>query len=1021
MTVQIVPGPVDNSTSGAPVNGHPQHPGRQVNTNSRIAAYLRHAGLAATDVAGEGPWVTMAEAEAEAARRGITVELADPLPPLAPELARAYVRRMQVLGAHLMRLSAGSKRPVDSAWQHAPALTEDEATEWVGRGENLGINLLRSGPNGWAVLDAENSVATAILVSAGLIPTAVTANAQDSTSEKHGGCHVWMQLPAGFDPATLTSTLQLQLDGGGLIDILVGTRYAVAPGTVLDSAPGKRYEFASVGAAMKPEVWAEAAPWLLDGTAPAPDVPGIEPLLGSILPKQRTKRTPRPDADLITQQIDEIPWGDWLQDDPRVQILGVDGACGCSVFHWAGASTQRSGILHDGCEYGSGVHAFSGTLISILGREHCSRLQFAAWLRGREGDFKEVAREFGVMMGGARPTGWTAADLARMASGPQPPDLRIVSDDDTDDDDDDTDGGADDEAPTVSGPATPTVPRIGTAGAGAPTSSAPTSSATTSSAPTNGATALEPEPPVGAASFVETSEPVEEDTGMALFRQIREIDASGFWETVPILSRIAKAADSHGVGRWGLVGAVLPRIVCSVPPFVRFLSASGTEAGQEGGGSLNLFVILTGPPEEGKTEVIKLSKLLVPLPAHASTITNGTGEGIVKSFSYTKKADKTKAKEVADEPADSKGPLAQPGSSDGGVAVPMIGSATPAKNSGYETVHITDTVMLTAGEIGGMIAEMKRQGTKATNTYRSAWMGEELGTTTGEIERRTYLPDHTYRFCSLLGAQVDLDVLGPIFAEGKLGSPQRFLFLPVQTKKKIGDPVQSLKIPEIDWYDGHAPASATAELVKPHPPVYIGRPLAADREMEAHRAARDSREHLAYSVAEVARRADDDDNIEDIRGHELFHQLKIAQAMALGDGLRVATDEYWFAAQVLMNVRELIQTTLMKVFNMQRDVTDRKNAKSQGRKQAESKRAEAEAKGDHLREVATRITDILRELGEPSSEAKIFKKLTKSHVGTAAEAIAELVHEGIIELTGHNTHGHGLYWFKSESTPLAAR
>ena len=999
MTVHRVPGPGDNSTSGAP-GSEPTYPGRQVNTNSRTAAYLRHAGLAATDVPGEGPWVTMAEAEAEAARRGIVVNLADPLPPLAPEMARAYVRRMQVLGAHLMRLSAGSKRPVDSAWQHAPALTEDEATEWLGRGENLGINLLRSGPNGWVVLDNENGSATAIITVAGLIPTAVTANAQDQTSEKFGGCHVWMQLPAGIDPATLTSTLQLKLDGGGLIDILVGTRYAVAPGTILDSAPGKRYEFAAVGAAMQPEVWTEAAPWLLDATAPAPEVPGIDPLRGSILPKRRSKRTPRPDADLITQQIDEIPWEEWLDGDPRVQILGVDGSCGCSVFHWAGASTQRSGILHDGCEYGSGVHAFSGTLISILGREHCSRLQFAAWLRGREGDFKEVAREFGILMGGARPTGWTAEDLARMSSGPKPPDLRIVSDKPA--------------APAAAAPAAPTaqaapagtspkVPRIGTA-SGDPV--------------IDGATALKLAASDVTPAAVEPPEPPddgpEEDTGLAMFRRLREIDASGFWETVPILSRIAKAADSHGVGRWGLVGAVLPRIVCSVPPFVRFLSASGTEAGQEGGGSLNLFVILTGPPEEGKTEVIKLSKLLVPLPAHASTVTNGTGEGIVKSFSYTKKADKTKAKEVADEPADSKGLLAQPGSSDGVAAVPMIGNAAPPKHSGYETVHITDTVMLTAGEIGGMIAEMKRQGTKATNTYRSAWMGEELGTTTGEIERRTYLPDHTYRFCSLLGAQVDLDVLGPIFAEGKLGSPQRFLFLPAQTKKKIGDPVQSLKIPEIDWYDGHAPASATAELVKPHPPVYIGRPPAADREMKAHRAARDSREHLAYSVAEVDRRADDDDNIEDIRGHELFHQLKIAQAMALGDGLRVATDEYWFAAQVLMEVRELLQTTLMKVFNRQRDVTDRKNAKSQGRKQAESKRAEAEAKGDHLREVATRITDILRELGEPSSEAAIFKKLTKNHGPTFHDAMAELVYQQVIEVVDHNNRGRSIYWFRPQ-------
>ncbi len=994
----------------------PTYPNRMVNTNSRTAAYLRHAGLRSIDVPGEGPWVTMAEAEAEVARRGITVLLPDPLPPLEAGMARAYVQRLLGMGAHLMRLSAGSKTPVESAWQNAPALTEDEGTAWLVKGENIGVNLLRSGDHGWAVLDAENGAATSILTAAGLIPTAVTANAQDRTTDKFGGCHVWMKLPADIDPTTLKSTLQLKLDGGGLIDILVGTRYVVAPGTVIDQAPGFRYAFAATGAAMNPDVWLEAPAWLIDANAPSPGSPGIEPLLGILLPRRRDKRPPREDADRVTMEIDDVPWETWLAGDPRVQILGADGSCGCPVFHWAGASTQRSGILHDGCEFGSGFHAFSGTLISILGREHGSRLQFAAFLRGQENDLPAVAREVGITMGGSRPAGLTAEAIARIAGNSRTaPDLRIVPDTGIPAPRTPTESTA--STTPVTTPATsetgtspavtpaptpvaPSMPRIGTA-SGLPT--------------TDGAAALEAAPASGN-SFADDDgdidEPVEieEDTGESMFRRIDEIDASGFWDMVPILRRTAKAAYSHGVGPWGLLGAALPRIACTVPPHVRLVGASGKVLKKNGGTSLNLCTILTGPPEEGKSEVIKVSQDLVPLP-HATPITTGTGEGIIKTFIITKKPDKTK-KELADEPADPKLPPAQPGSADGSAAMPAIGNASPAKNAGYETIRLTDTAIQTAGEISGMIAEMRRQGTKAMSVYRSAWMGEELGSTTGEVERRTYLEAHSYRFGAVLGSQIDVDALAPIFDEGKLGSPQRFLFLPVQTELAVGEPVLSLEIPHIDWYNGQAPAAAVAGLVAEHPPLYIGRPNAAQEEMEASRASRKPRRAKAYSVAEAERRAEDDDSVEDIKGHELLHQLKIATVLAIGDGLRQATDEYWHAARVIMEVRGITQETLIKVLNKQREVADRKRGRSQGRSQAEARRAEAQAKNDYLEEVATRIHEVIRDKGAPTTESEIYRMLGKAQKATAPEALAGLVSGGLVHIVAYNSKGRGLYWIR---------
>ena len=958
------------------MNEHPTYPGRMVNTNSRIAALLRHAKLLATDVPGEGPWVTMAEAQAEVDRRGIVVNLPEPLPAMEPAKARGYVAAMLRHGAHLMRLREGSKTPIEMAWQEAPPLTLEEATAWLSSSNgNLGVNLRESGPSGWLVLDAENQAATDVLVAAGLIPTALTANSLDETSPKNGGSHVWLSLPEGVDRSQLKSTLQLKLPGGGVLDVLVGTRYAVAPGTRLDSTPGHQYRCAGAGALIHPERWMDVPDWILDPDAPAPDVPGVEALHGIARGPRRERRSPRPDSDRVTRAVDEVSWERWLAGDTRVQILGVDGSCGCPVFHWAGASTQRSGILHEGCVWGYGMHAFSGTLISQLGRDHVSRLDFAAFLRGRSSELTSLAAEFGITMN-QKPGGFTADDIARMTAGRTSPELQVIP------------GGGEGGESTIASKLS-SVPRIGTVSGDVPIDGGPSPVA-----------AATPQTEAAEAS------PSEEDTGLALFRKIAEIEAAtDFWNLLPFLRKIRRAADTNGVGRWGLLGASMPRVACMVPPHVRLVGASGKPGGSNSGASINLNTALTGPPEEGKSETIKLSQDLIPLPDSCAKITNGTGEGIIKSFMYTKKADR-KGKDSASvtEPESIAGEGAPSDS------VPAIGSASGSSHSaGYEVVRIADTAILTAGEISGMIAEMRRQGTKATSVYRSMWIGEEVGTTTGEVERRTHLAAHSYRFGAVLGAQVDIDALGAIFEEGKLGSPQRFLFLPVSTVPAVGEPVRHIDIPTIDWFDGQAPAATVAAMVGAINPVWIERPPAAHEEIEANKQARRGRMHLAYSVAEVRRRAEDDD-IDDVRGHELLHQLKLAAVLAIADGLRNPTDEHWHAARIIMQVRELMVAALMLVFDVQREVADRKRGRSQGRSQAEARRAEALDNQEYKVTVATRIMEIIREKGTPASEAEIVRKLGKAQGAVAAATLAEMLQYDMVLVADYNSKGKGLYW-----------
>jgi hypothetical protein len=164
-----------------------------------------------------------------------------------------------------------------------------------------------------------------------------------------------------------------------------------------------------------PKPWVYAWAWLLNLETPLPPVPGLEPLHGIAGPRpQRPKRAPNPNADRITQQVNEIDVETWLDGHPDIELVGLDGSCGCPVFHYRFARTLRSGIWHVGCEYGFGVHFFSGTLIDAYGgKDHDSPLNFSAWLHGVTR--AEAARRVGIRFS-EELAGWTPEEFDQAAA-----------------------------------------------------------------------------------------------------------------------------------------------------------------------------------------------------------------------------------------------------------------------------------------------------------------------------------------------------------------------------------------------------------------------------------------------------------------------------------------------------------------------------------------------------------------------------------------------------------------------------
>lgn len=968
-----------------------------------VKVLLQYARLSPADIPGEGRIVTLAEVEAEVARRGITVSIPDPLPAPTREEADAFVFRMQRLGAHLLRLRPGSKKPVDEAWGDQPALTEAEAIDWLVAGGNLGVNLGRSNA---IVLDPENAAATQFLMAAGLKPTVVTAKGEDTTSPKVGGRHMWIAVPDGVTADQLRSVLQIKLGEEGLIDVLAGSRFVVAPGSRLDEAPGYRYGFATGGALVDDGEWRVAPAWLFDATAAAPSVE-LEPLLGILAPRVRRERTPNPQSDTITEAIDQVSWDSWLASDPRVTIIGVDSACGCEVFHWHASGEARSGVLHDECQFGSGVHVFSGTLIAEWGREHGSRLQFAAWLHGVSE--AEIAKRLGVDLGGALPSfadqldeaadviEERAADPARWTgtvSRPDPaavPELVSLVD------------GVQTSRTRgeVTVPATADFWRGEAAGmrslalllrgghhhaegavligadsvVGVPAPAQP--------APDGEIVDAEVVEETSASPSSETAPAVDdaiqgevvtewEDGDQAMWERIREIEAklrgerdphTLLWTGMtPGLGRIANIAERDGVYYHGVIEPILARISARVPANVLIEPRNGNRENKISGLSLTYNVLTFGAPATAKTTSMATAESAVPFPPGIAVKPSGTAEGLVKAARR------------------------KVGGGHGRLPEQKI---------------VATSVFACTDEIGTVKSELKRDASKYIYHVNSAYFGNSvLGQTASEDSRDVTIPPHGVRMSQLFGAQPQL--CSELWEHAGSGFDARWaaVFAGSHAKEDLGPlfgkPVPALLPNGLPWDPpvgipyGFSPAgviedeetgektlSYEADAPEDLPPVWITMPRAAKEGAEealARSADRSRHTRRAMLHDMEASRSE---------GHEGVRTRKAAALLAILDGLENPEEVHWRAAELLCEASNLAIEESIAQSEMYRDHQAKKSGRTKGLEMASGRAAAEQATADA---VAAAAEAIYNKLTRPVEGTLVRGKLAKGFGGTATVA-----------------------------------
>ncbi len=970
-----------------------------------------------------GPLMRSVDLEALAA----WIPAPPPAPSLDPGLAVFVIRRMLALGFHLVRLHAGTKKPIGAGWNdpaRTPALTEEEALAHVLEGGNLGVLL---GPSNLIVVDAENLAAVQVLKAAGLQPVLITAKGSvpvlcDPRIDKRGGAHVWLRVPEQHRGKRLTNIPQAKVGDGGLIDVLAAPgSMAVVPPTALIAAGGHRYVADGGHQVWHAEDVADAPEWLFDPTVGCPA--GLESLHGGLAEKVRERGPVSESAAELSSDLDEVPWAEVLALDPQARLEDwgdEDSECGCTEVHFRGATHRRSAWLHE-CGRGTYAHFVSDTAMAALGlsQRTVSKAQLAAALLGvpsTGAGFRAVAKRLGVDLGdrslsfadqldaAADVFEDRAADPAQCTGTVSRPDPaavpQLVSL---------VDGVQSSRtSSTVTVQATSDFWRGESSGmrslalllrgdhhhaegavligadsvVGAPAPVPAQPQVATEGEIVDAETVYE-EPP--ASSSTETAPAVDdaiqgeivtewEDGDQQMWQRTREIEEklrgerdpnTGLWTGMtPGLGRIANIAESRGVYYHGLIEALLPRVSARVPPRVVIAPRSGLTQTKAEGMGLSYNSLLFGAPATAKTTTQTTAAGAVPLPEGVEVRASGTAEGLAKAARKT------------------------------------VGGG---KNGGRpETLILATSVYAETDEVSSVLAEINRDSSKYVGFTNSTFFGNTtVGQTTSEDARNVSIPAHGARFAQQVGAQPQL--CGAIWKQAGSGLDARFAGAftgsvdPSERGPLYGKPVPELlpnglpwdpppgipfgfrRVPPEESATAGEPEISTLEVKVVPPeteaPEWVfwpegsqdGADAAAER--SAHRS-RYSRQAMLHDM--------DSSRTE---GHEAVRTVKAAVLLAALDGLKQPEEVHWRAAELLTEATILAAEESIA----QSEAYDLAQARKSGRTRGvELANGKAAAEQEATDAVAAAADALYAKLTRPVSGVLVKGKLAKGFGGSTS-------------------------------------
>jgi hypothetical protein len=214
--------------------------------------------------------------------------------------------------------------------------------------------------------------------------------------------------------------------------------------------------------------------------------------------------------------------------------------------------------------------------------------------------------------------------------------------------------------------------------------------------------------------------------------------ADAIWSARPALAAMRRQFLSRGAAPiTGLLGYVLPRVLCRVPS--GYVIDSGIGAPCE----LNLFTVPLGIPGRGKDVPEYPATLMIPIADGVKVLNPGSGQAIANAFHYeeTRIVDGKEKKSAA-------------------------------KRS---------TVLIRIREGEDFTKAARRDGSNLTSQMRVAFDGGDLGQAiVGEGRKARTIEAGTYRLCATISIQPAL--AGPLFTE-QGGLLERWLFVPAGSRE----------------------------------------------------------------------------------------------------------------------------------------------------------------------------------------------------------------------------------------------
>jgi hypothetical protein len=324
-----------------------------------------------------------------------------------------------------------------------------------------------------------------------------------------------------------------------------------------------------------------------------------------------------------------------------------------------------------------------------------------------------------------------------------------------------------------------------------------------------------------------------------------------FWDALPVLGHVRRAAWSRGRPADTVLHSVLGRVAAMWPYKLRLDTGTASPA------SANYYAVLGGGAGASKTSSAAVARDLLPgLAAYpglmsvpgiearlfADDVPLGSGEGLAEAYM-------------------------------GAVEIP------PGNGKGKPKVirqKVRDHAFVFLDEGGALVKSLERGGATIGAELRRAWMGETIGQANASPDRTRIVSRGTYSLGMVIGFQPS--TIGPLIADFPAGTPQRFCYA------LACDPAVPDSRPDwpgelgLDWAAVITPNTAETWQTEPMPFAAPVRAEIAGRDLARVRGAAQ-----AIPLAE----------------HEDLTRAKLAGLLAALCGVAVVTEELWQLTAVL--------------------------------------------------------------------------------------------------------------------------